>query len=123
MTNPPIDILTGGIELKLPNQDNELAQSEAYSDCDNWANHFWHTEHLHIAGRKMSKSLKNFVTIKAILGKYDAAQIRFVFLLHLWSSLMNYSEESTWNEAIAKERSFKEFFRTVKARTKNVNIR
>jgi len=77
---------------------------------------------LHIAGRKMSKSLKNFITIKAILEKYNARQIRFVFLLHHWSSLMNYSEENTWPEAVAKEKAFNEFFRTVKAHTRNIKI-
>jgi len=52
----------------------------------------------------MSKSLKNFITIKAILERYNPRQIRFVFLLHHWSSMMNYSEENTWGESIAKEK-------------------
>ena len=60
----PIDIHSGGCDLKFPHHDNEIAQSEAYYDCDNWINNFWHTGHLHIAGKKMSKSLKNFTTIK-----------------------------------------------------------
>ena len=123
LPNPPIDIHTGGVDLKFPHHDNEVAQSEAYYQKDNWVNKFWHTGHLHIAGRKMSKSLKNFIMIKAILEKYNARQIRFVFLLHHWSSLMNYSEENTWPEAVAKEKAFNEFFRTVKAHTRNVNIR
>ena len=60
----PIDIHTGGVDLRFPHHDNEVAQSEAYYNCDNWINNFWHTGHLHIAGKKMSKSLKNFITIK-----------------------------------------------------------
>jgi cysteinyl-tRNA synthetase len=64
LPNPPIDIHTGGVDLKFPHHDNEVAQSEAYYGCDAWVNNFWHTGHLHIAGRKMSKSLKNFITIK-----------------------------------------------------------
>ena len=123
LPNPPIDIHTGGVDLKFPHHDNEVAQSEAYYQNDNWVNNFWHTGHLHIAGRKMSKSLKNFITIKAILDKYNARQIRFVFLLHHWSSLMNYSEENTWAEAIGKEKQFNEFFRSVKAHTRNIEIR
>lgn len=78
---------------------------------------------MHIAGRKMSKSLKNFITIKDILGKYNARQVRFVFLLHHWSSMMNYSEENTWAEAISKEKQFTEFFRSVKAHTRNIEIK
>src|ERR1700733_8376138 len=38
--------------------------SQAYHDCRQWVNYFLHTGHLHIEGLKMSKSLKNFVTIE-----------------------------------------------------------
>lgn len=44
----PIDIHTGGVDLRFPHHDNEIAQSEAYYKCDNWINNFWHTGHLHI---------------------------------------------------------------------------
>jgi len=63
----PIDIHSGGSDLKFPHHDNEIAQSEAYYDCDNWVNHFWHTAPLNIDKLKMSKSLKNFITIKEML--------------------------------------------------------
>lgn len=36
---------------------------QAYHDSRQWVNYFLHTGHLHIAGLKMSKSLKNFITI------------------------------------------------------------
>jgi cysteinyl-tRNA synthetase len=39
----------------------EIAQ--AYHNCGAWVNYFLHTGHLHIEGLKMSKSLKNFITI------------------------------------------------------------
>ena len=123
LPEPPIDIHTGGVDLKFPHHDNEVAQSEAYYEKDNWVNNFWHTGHLHIAGRKMSKSLKNFITIKAILERYNARQVRMVFLLHHWSSLMNYSEENTWGESVAKEKQFTEFFRSVKAYTRDITIK
>jgi cysteinyl-tRNA synthetase len=87
----PIDIHSGGCDLKFPHHDNEIAQSEAFYNCDNWINHFWHTGHLHIAGKKMSKSLKNFSTIKEILSVYSSKQIRFLFLIHQWNTLMNYT--------------------------------
>lgn len=107
----PLDIHTGGVDLRFPHHDNELAQSEAYYSCDNWINNFWHTGHLHIEGKKMSKSLKNFITIKQILDNYNARQIRMVFLLHTWNTLMNYSTEKSFPEAEAKERGFTIFFR------------
>jgi cysteinyl-tRNA synthetase len=68
----PIDIHSGGIDLRFPHHDNEIAQSEAYYECDQWINYFLHTGHLHIAGKKMSKSLKNFITIKHILTEYSS---------------------------------------------------
>ena len=111
----PIDIHSGGIDLRFPHHDNEIAQSEAYYDCDNWINYFIHTGHLHIDGRKMSKSLKNFITIRHILTLYNARQIRFLFLLHNWESLMNYSTEKSMPEAVATEKKFYEFFKNVKA--------
>jgi len=68
----PIDIHSGGIDLRFPHHDNEIAQSEAYYNCDNWINYFIHTGHLHIEGRKMARSLKNFTTIKDVLGAYSS---------------------------------------------------
>ena len=78
----PIDIHTGGVDLKFPHHDNEIAQSEAYYNCNQWIKYFWHTGHLHIDGQKMSKSLKNFTTIKEILEVYNQRQIRYMFLIH-----------------------------------------
>ncbi len=59
-----LDIHSGGIDLAFPHHDNEIAQSEAHYKCDQWVNYFLHAGHLHIEGQKMSKSLKNFVTIQ-----------------------------------------------------------
>ncbi len=59
-----IDIHSGGEDLRFPHHDNELAQSEAYFDRGQWINYFLHSGHLHIEGKKMSKSLKNFITIR-----------------------------------------------------------
>lgn len=38
--------------------------TQAYYDCDDWCRFFLHSGHLNIEGRKMSKSLKNFITIQ-----------------------------------------------------------
>ncbi|KAF9151500.1 hypothetical protein BGX20_005402, partial [Mortierella sp. AD010] len=59
-----MDIHSGGIDLAFPHHDNELAQSEAYHQCDQWVNYFTHCGHLHVQGQKMSKSLKNFITVQ-----------------------------------------------------------
>jgi cysteinyl-tRNA synthetase len=57
----------GGIDLKFPHHTNEIAQSEAYLGVGAWIPHWVHTGHLHIDGLKMSKSLKNFVTVREFL--------------------------------------------------------
>jgi len=119
----PLDIHSGGIDLRFPHHDNEIAQSEAYHNCDCWINNFWHCGHLHINGKKMSKSLKNFITIKDVLKENTSSQVRFVFLLHHWNTVMNYDAEKTHMEANAKEKQFKEFFRLVGAKIREIEIK
>ncbi|KAL8709535.1 MAG: hypothetical protein Q9220_005777 [cf. Caloplaca sp. 1 TL-2023] len=89
-----IDIHSGGIDLAFPHHDNELAQSEAYwcdsshKDQHQWVNYFMHMGHLSIAGSKMSKSLKNFTTIRQALsseGGWTSRSLRIVFLLSAWN--------------------------------------
>lgn len=88
-----LDIHSGGIDLAFPHHDNELAQSEAYwLDRDKhehnhqWVNYFIHMGHLSIQGSKMSKSLKNFTTIREALarGDWTPRALRIVFLLGGW---------------------------------------
>ncbi|KAL5392556.1 hypothetical protein PMIN03_010024 [Paraphaeosphaeria minitans] len=82
-----IDIHSGGIDLCFPHHDNELAQSEAYwSTGKQWINYFLHMGHLSIAGSKMSKSLKNFITIREALsnGDYTPRSLRIIFLMGGW---------------------------------------
>ncbi|KAJ4346405.1 cysteinyl-tRNA synthetase [Didymosphaeria variabile] len=84
-----IDIHSGGIDLCFPHHDNELAQSEAYWSTEGghqWINYFLHMGHLSIAGSKMSKSLKNFTTIREALarGDWTSRSLRIIFLLGGW---------------------------------------
>jgi cysteinyl-tRNA synthetase len=85
-----MDMHSGGIDLAFPHHDNEMAQSEAYF-CEHgqphkWVNYFLHTGHLSISGSKMSKSLKNFQTIKdALRTGYTPRGMRIVFLMGRWN--------------------------------------
>src|SRR5208282_3056317 len=88
-----MDIHSGGIDLAFPHHDNELAQSEAYHDCQQWVNYFLHTGHLSIEGQKMSKSLKNFITIRDALKKYSARQLRLAFLTTAWDGPMDFKDD------------------------------
>lgn len=116
---PHIDIHTGGIDLKFPHHDNEIAQSEAYFDSDSWVNYFLHSGHLTIAGCKMSKSLKNFITIQQALEKYSFQQIRLLFLLHSWSSTLDYSDVGM-EKALNYETFLKNFFLNVKTHLRSM---
>lgn len=108
-----LDIHTGGVDLKFPHHDNEIAQSEAHYDQGNWVKYFLHTGHLTISGCKMSKSLKNFITIKEALKQNTATQIRFAFLLHSWKDTLDYSA-NTMEIAVKYEKLLSEFFLNVK---------
>lgn len=99
----PIDIHCGGLDLRFPHHDNELAQSEAYYGCNQWINHFWHTGKLTIEGHKMSKTEKNYITIREILAHSSQRHLRYIFLLHTWNSTIAYSEKS-FPEAKAKDK-------------------
>ncbi|KAI0358609.1 hypothetical protein OH77DRAFT_1421018 [Trametes cingulata] len=110
-----MDIHSGGIDLAFPHHDNEMAQSEAYHNCPAWVNYFIHTGHLHIEGLKMSKSLKNFITIDEILQKYTARQLRLAFLTQLWNAKVDFSESLMTGEVRGIEIAFNNFFTTVKA--------
>uniref|UniRef100_A0A7S3PD35 cysteine--tRNA ligase n=2 Tax=Aplanochytrium stocchinoi TaxID=215587 RepID=A0A7S3PD35_9STRA len=109
-----LDMHSGGSDLKFPHHDNELAQSEAALGVKQWVNYFTHAGHLHIKGLKMSKSLKNFVTIRQALEHHSARQLRMMFLLQEWDKPMNFSDQ-TVEDAKSKEATFKNFFQRVKA--------
>ncbi|KAE9556057.1 hypothetical protein FO519_000691 [Halicephalobus sp. NKZ332] len=108
-----LDIHAGGFDLKFPHHDNEIAQCEAYFDESQWTNFFLHCGTLRIAGSKMSKSLKNFISIKNALEKYTSRQLRILFLMHNWSDVLDYSDQ-TMERACQFERITKEFFLLVK---------
>ena len=107
-----IDIHTGGVDLTFPHHDNELAQSEAYwlnkgQESDHqWVNYFLHTGHLSISGAKMSKSLKNFTTIREALerGTWTSRSLRVVLLGH-WRDSIEITDElvkagSAWEDKV-----------------------
>lgn len=112
-----IDIHSGGIDLAFPHHDNELAQSEAYwaDHCDGhqhqWVNYFLHMGHLSISGSKMSKSLKNFTTIRTALQstEWTSRSLRIVFLLGAWRDGIEITPSSI-REASAMEDKINNFF-------------
>lgn len=114
-----IDIHSGGIDLRFPHHDNEIAQSEACLDCPQWINYFLHSGHLHIEGLKMSKSLKNFIKISDALEKYGPRQLRMFFLMTKYNAPMHYSQQHM-EMMSGVERTYIEFFDNVKARLRSL---
>lgn len=116
-----LDVHGGGVDLKFPHHDNEIAQTEAHFDIGQWTNYFLHAGHLHIKGLKMAKSLKNFITIREALSKFSPKQIRIMFLLQQWDKPVNFSDQ-TLNEAKDKENRINSFFARVAAAGRNFPV-
>ncbi len=74
-----IDIHGGGVDLKFPHHENEIAQSEA-AKGNNLANYWMHNGHVMVNGVKMSKSLGNFILARELLEKHNANSIRLSVL-------------------------------------------
>ena len=74
-----IDIHTGGGDLTFPHHENEIAQSEAVTGKP-LANYWLHNGMIIVDGKKMSKSLGNFITIRELLNKYDPMAVRLFIL-------------------------------------------
>ncbi|GAA5909081.1 hypothetical protein JCM6882_001183 [Rhodosporidiobolus microsporus] len=109
-----MDVHSGGVDLAFPHHDNEIAQSEAFHNCRQWVNYFLHTGHLHIEGLKMSKSLKNFITIDDALEKHSARQLRFAFLSQNWAARLDF-KEAAMQEVRSAEQLLNNFFALIKA--------
>ena len=86
------DIHGGGIDLKFPHHENEIAQSVCATG-EEFANCWMHTGPLRIDKEKMSKSLDNFITIKEALKEFPFEVIRFFLISNHYRSPLNYSEE------------------------------
>ncbi|KAJ9090716.1 hypothetical protein QFC20_007843 [Naganishia adeliensis] len=117
-----MDVHSGGVDLMFPHHDNEIAQSEAYHDCRQWVNYFLHTGHLHIQGLKMSKSLKNFITVEQALETYTPRQLRLAFMNQLWSNKMDLTD-GVRSGVENIEETFNNFFRNVKAKISDFESR
>ncbi|WVF72463.1 cysteine-tRNA ligase [Kwoniella sp. CBS 6097] len=117
-----MDIHSGGVDLMFPHHDNELAQAEAYHGCRQWVNYFLHTGHLHIEGLKMSKSLKNFITIEDALRDYTARRLRLAFMLQTWNAKLDFKKDLI-ADTKTKEETFDNFFANVKARMNDAAAR
>ena len=89
---PQYDIHGGARELIFPHHTNEIAQAEAAFGIKPFVKYWLHSGVLNINGVKMSKSLKNFVRIRDVVGKYGAEALRLFILSTHYRKDVNYTE-------------------------------
>jgi len=89
---PRYDLHGGGMDLKFPHHEAEIAQEESLSGKKPFVKIWLHTGFLLINGEKMSKSLGNLVTIGDFLQKHSPNLLRFIVLGHHYRSPINYNE-------------------------------
>ena len=85
------DIHGGGMDLKFPHHENEIAQSEAATG-EKFANLWMHNGFVRVDDEKMSKSLDNFFTVREVLKNYSAEVIRYFIVASHYRSPLNYSD-------------------------------
>ena len=89
-----IDIHAGGVDLVFPHHENEIAQSEAFSGKQ-FCNYWIHNGFVNINDEKMSKSLKNFKTLRDIAqSPFDARAFRFMVVTSQYRNPLNFNPET-----------------------------
>ena len=106
------DIHGGGLDLQFPHHENEIAQSACAHPHGDFAHYWLHNEMLQVEGKKMSKSLGNFFTVRDLLDQGIPGEvIRFVFLMTHYRSPMDWTAEKA-RQAEATLRKIAEFLHT-----------
>ena len=94
LLGPSFDIHGGGNDLMFPHHENELAQSCCAVPDGGFANVWLHNEMLQVEGKKMSKSLGNFFTVRDLLEQGVPGEvIRFVFLSTHYGKPMDWTSK------------------------------
>jgi cysteinyl-tRNA synthetase len=92
LLGPAFDIHGGGIDLQFPHHENEIAQSRCAHPDEGFAKVWMHNEMLLVEGKKMSKSLGNFFTVRDLLDQGVPGEvIRFVLLSTHYSKPMDWT--------------------------------
>ena len=92
----PFDIHGGGMDLRFPHHENEIAQAEAATG-KNFAKYWIHIGLLTVNGEKMSKSLGNIINVKDLIKKWDSEVIRFFFAQAHYRSPPDFNEKALKN--------------------------
>jgi cysteinyl-tRNA synthetase len=99
------DIHGGGADLTFPHHENEIAQSEGATGHP-FVKYWIHNGFVRINDEKMSKSLGNFFTVREILSRYRAEEVRYFILTSQYRSPLNYDDEHLDNARAALTRFY-----------------
>lgn len=100
-----IDIHAGGVDLKFPHHENEIAQSIALNN-NYIANYWMHNGHININNVKMSKSLNNFILAKDFIKEHSANVIKLAFLSTNYRQPLNLTDK-VFDEALIIDNKIK----------------
>jgi cysteinyl-tRNA synthetase len=101
------EIHGGGLDLKFPHHENEIAQSRALGH--EFARIWMHNGMLSMRGAEMHKSLGNDVSLKDALDRWGRETLLLFFMTGHWRKPLDYSDE-TLNQARAQAETFRNFF-------------
>jgi len=90
---PQYDIHGGGKDLIFPHHEAEIAQMEGISGKRPMVKYWMHVGFVTVKGKKMSKSLGNFITIKDFIKKHSPRILRYLILKTHYRSPLDYKEE------------------------------
>lgn len=102
------DIHTGGVDNIFPHHENEIAQSEGYTEKP-FVNYWLHCEHLLINEAKMAKRLGNFITVRDVRGRGVSGEtLRYFLLSGHYRYQLNFTDASL-EQAAGSVRRLNEF--------------
>lgn len=99
-----LSLHTGGVDLQFPHHNNEMAQCSGYLCRHEWVGAWLHSGHLNIEGLKMSKSLKNFITIRDFLNDFSPDELRMFCLQHHYAAGIDFTQQGLLRARAALEK-------------------
>ena len=99
---PEFDIHGGGLDLRFPHHENELAQSTAAGRP--FARWWMHNAMLNLGGSKMSKSVGNTLLVSEVVKRVRAVELRYYLVASHYRSIVEYSDEALTEHAAAYQR-------------------
>jgi cysteinyl-tRNA synthetase len=102
----PFDIHGGGMDLRFPHHENEVAQCEAATGKQ-FAKYWMHIGLLTIEGEKMSKSLGNIINVSEVLKRWDPEVVRMFFAQTHYRRPPDFNEKALRNTAKGLEKIYR----------------